>query len=90
MQMMLSGNLSNWSVADLLQMMRVTGKTAALRIEGTRAGVIHFNDGKLAGAALAGQRPPSELDQLRRSTIDALVRPDRSDRGIVFRSLTGV
>jgi uncharacterized protein DUF4388 len=70
--MMLSGNLSNWSVADLLQMMRVTGKTAALRIEGTRAGVIHFNDGKLAGASLAGQRPPSELDQLRRSTIDAL------------------
>ena len=70
--MMLSGNLSNWSVADLLQMMRVTGKTAALRIEGTRAGVIHFNDGKLAGAALAGQRPPAELDQLRRSTIDAL------------------
>ncbi|HUP15497.1 MAG TPA: DUF4388 domain-containing protein [Acidimicrobiia bacterium] len=70
--MMLSGNLSNWSVADLLQMMRVTGKTAALRIEGTRAGVIHFNEGKLAGATLAGQRPPMEPDQLRRSTIDAL------------------
>jgi hypothetical protein len=70
--MMLSGNLSNWSVADLLQMMRVTGKTAALRIEGTRAGVIHFNEGKLAGATLAGQRPPMEFDQLRRSTIDAL------------------
>jgi hypothetical protein len=70
--MMLSGNLSNWSVADLLQMMRVTGKTAALRIEGTRAGVIHFNEGKLAGATLAGQRPPTETDQLRRSTIDAL------------------
>jgi len=70
--MMLSGNLSNWSVADLLQMMRVTGKTAALRIEGTRAGVIHFNEGKLAGATLAGQRPPVDIDQLRRSTIDAL------------------
>jgi hypothetical protein len=70
--MMLSGNLSNWSVADLLQMMRVTGKTAALRIEGTRAGVIHFNEGKLAGATLAGQRPPADLDQHRRSTIDAL------------------
>ena len=69
---MLSGNLSNWSVADLLQMMRVTTKTAALRIEGTRAGVIHFNEGKLAGATLAGQRLPLEIDQLRRSTIDAL------------------
>ena len=69
---MLSGNLSNWSVADLLQMMRVTSKTAALRIEGTRAGVIHFHEGKVAGATLAGQRPPTELDELRRSTIDAL------------------
>ena len=70
--MMLSGNLSNWSVADLLQMMRVTAKTAALRIEGTRAGVIHFNEGKVAGATLSGQRPTSEVDQLRRSTIYAL------------------
>jgi len=69
---MLSGNLSNWSVADLLQMMRVTGKTAALRIEGTRAGVIHFNEGKLAGATLAGQRPSADMDQHRLSTIDAL------------------
>ena len=68
---MLSGNLSNWSVADLLQMMRVTSKTAALRIEGTRAGVIHFQEGKLAAATLAGQRStggtrPASTD--RRST----------------------
>lgn len=70
--MMLSGNLSNWSVADLLQIMRVTAKTAALRIEGTRAGVIHFNDGKIAGANLAGQRPASTPEELRRSAVDAL------------------
>jgi hypothetical protein len=70
--MMLSGNLSNWSVADLLQMMRVTSKTAALRIEGTRAGVIHFQEGKLAAATLAGQPPPADLEQLRRTTIDTL------------------
>lgn len=70
--MMLSGNLSNWSVIDLLQMMRVTGKTAALRIEGTCAGVIHFNDGKIAGAALAGQRPTGDPEQVRRAAIDAL------------------
>ena len=54
---MLSGNLSNWSVADLLQMMRVTSKTAALRIEGTRAGVIHFNEGKLAAPPLPVSAP---------------------------------
>lgn len=70
--MMLSGNLSNWSVPDLLQIMRVTGKTAALRIEGARAGVIHFNDGKLVGANLAGQRPASATDDPRRAVVDAL------------------
>ena len=69
---MLSGNLSDWSVADLLQMMRVTSKTAALRIEGARAGVIHFQEGKLAAATLAGQPPPADVDQLRRATIDTL------------------
>jgi hypothetical protein len=70
--MMLSGNLSNWSVPDLLQIMRVTEKTAALRIEGTRAGVIHFNDGKLVGANLAGQRPASLTEDPRRAIVDAL------------------
>jgi hypothetical protein len=70
--MMLSGNLSNWSVADLLQIMRVTTKTAALRIEGTKAGVIHFNEGKIAGANLAGQRPATSADDVRRSAVEAL------------------
>lgn len=70
--MMLSGNLSNWSVADLLQIMRVTGKTAALRIEGTRAGVIHFNDGKISGASLAGQRLASNPEDTRQAAVDAL------------------
>ena len=70
--MMLSGNLSNWSVVDLLQMMRVTGKTAALRIEGTCAGVIHFNEGKIVAASLAGQRARPEPEQVRRATIDAV------------------
>ncbi|MGH8928156.1 MAG: DUF4388 domain-containing protein [Acidimicrobiia bacterium] len=69
---MLSGNLSNWSVADLLQMMRVTGKTAALRVEGSRAGVIHFIEGKIGGANLPGQRVSLDPEQNRRATIDAI------------------
>jgi hypothetical protein len=68
----LSGNLSNWPVTDLLQMMRVTGKTAALRIEGANPGVIHFSEGKIVAASLAGQRGRPEPDQMRRNTIDAL------------------
>ncbi|HKX74053.1 MAG TPA: DUF4388 domain-containing protein [Acidimicrobiia bacterium] len=70
--MMLSGNLSNWPVTDLLQIMKVTQKTAALRIDGSRPGVIHFMSGQIAGAAVAGQRTPSTPDETRRATIDAL------------------
>lgn len=70
--MLLSGNLSNWSVADLLQIMRVTAKTATLRVDGNRAGLIHFSDGRIVGAALAGQRVPASTEEALRSTVDAL------------------
>lgn len=69
---MLSGNLSNWPVTDLLQIMRVTQKTGALRIDGSRPGVIHFIGGQIAGAGVAGQKVPSTLEEARRLTIDAL------------------
>jgi hypothetical protein len=70
--MMLSGNLGNWPVTDLLQIMRVTQKTGALRIDGSRPGVIHFINGQIAGAGIAGQKVPSNLEETRRCTIDAL------------------
>ena len=70
--MLLSGNLSNWSVVDLLQIMRVTAKTATLRVDGPRAGLIHFGDGRIVGAALAGQRVPATTEEALRSTVDAL------------------
>jgi hypothetical protein len=70
--MLLSGNLSNWSVTDLLQIMRVTAKTATLRVDGPRAGLIHFSDGHIVGAALAGQRVPTTTEEALRSTVDAL------------------
>lgn len=70
--MLLSGNLSNWSVSDLLQIMRVTAKTATLRVDGNRAGLIHFGEGRIVGAALAGQRVPSSTEEALRSTVDAL------------------
>ncbi|MGH8957892.1 MAG: DUF4388 domain-containing protein [Acidimicrobiia bacterium] len=70
--MLLSGSLSNWSVSDLLQIMRVTAKTATLRIDGSRPGVIHFGDGRIVGAGLAGQRVPRNAEEALRSTVDAL------------------
>lgn len=53
--MNLSGTLSDWTVSDLLNVMKVTGKTASLHIKGERTGTVHFCEGKVVGAVLDGQ-----------------------------------
>lgn len=53
-KMHLSGQLSDWSINDLLQIMQVTKKTGSLDIEGDRRGRIHFRDGTVTGAELSG------------------------------------
>jgi hypothetical protein len=52
--MHLSGQLSDWSINDLLQIMQVTKKTGSLDIEGLRRGRVHFREGRVSGAELAG------------------------------------
>lgn len=52
--MHLSGQLSDWSINDLLQIMQVTKKTGSLDIDGERRGRIHFRDGTVTGAELSG------------------------------------
>ena len=52
--MHLSGQLTDWSMKDLLQIMQVTKKTASLDIDGERRGRIHFRDGTVTGAELTG------------------------------------
>lgn len=54
--MHLSGQLSDWSINDLLQIMQVTAKTGSLDITGTRQGRIHFRDGRVTGAELVGSK----------------------------------
>ncbi len=54
--MHLSGQLSDWSIHDLLQIMQVTKKTGSLDIEGERRGRIHFRNGAVTGAELTGSR----------------------------------
>lgn len=52
--MILSGRLTDWSVAELLQILQITGKSASLRIEGPdRAGTLFFDGGKIVDAALS-------------------------------------
>lgn len=55
-KMHLSGQLSDWSINDLLQIMQVTKKTGSLDIEGDRHGRIHFRDGTVTGAELSGSK----------------------------------
>jgi hypothetical protein len=52
----LSGQLSDWTINDLLQIMQVTKKTGSLDINGARRGRVHFVDGSVTGAELAGEK----------------------------------
>ena len=54
--MHLSGQLSDWSISDLLQIMQVTKKTGSLDIDAERRGRIHFKEGTVTGAELTGDR----------------------------------
>jgi len=54
--MHLSGQLSDWSINDLLQIMQVTKKTGSLDIEGLRRGRVHFREGRVTGAELTGAK----------------------------------
>lgn len=52
----LSGQLSDWSISDLLQIMQVTKKTGSLDIAGERRGRVHFREGGVTGAELTGAK----------------------------------
>lgn len=69
--MTLSGSLSNWSVNDLLSMFNVTKKTGTLRLSGSRAGAIHFEDGRVVAAEVAGNGN-GEATADRTEAVDAL------------------
>jgi len=55
-QMQLSGQLSDWSVNDLLQIMQVTKKSGSLDIDGERRARIFFGEGRVTGAELMGAK----------------------------------
>lgn len=78
--MNLSGTLSDWTVADLLNMLNVTKKTASLHVRGERTGTIHFSQGKVVGAALAGDAAAHGGDS-RVEVADALLVLSALDSG---------
>lgn len=80
--MNLSGTLSDWTVSDLLNVMKVTGKTASLHIKGDRTGTVHFIEGKVVGAALDGKAVPSGDFESRTVASDALFVLNTVQEGI--------
>lgn len=54
--MNLSGQLTDWTMQDLLQIMQVTKKTGSLDIVGHQKGRVHFLEGRVTGAELHSSR----------------------------------
>lgn len=79
--MNLSGTLTDWTIGDLLNVMKVTGKTASLHIKGRRAGVIHFSNGHVVGATLDGDSAPSGELESRAVASDTLFVLSTLDEG---------
>ncbi len=78
--MMLSGNLSDWSVGDLLQMLHITKKSASLHIDGAdRSGVVYFEDGSIVNAEVSlGGGPKSDA---RDEVVEAVYVLELLDEG---------
>ena len=71
--MILAGRLADWSVPDLLQIMRITNKTGSLEIEGPmRKGVIYFREGRIVGARLDPAGPDRPDQDLKDTVIEAV------------------
>lgn len=79
--MNLSGELSDWPVADLLNMLKVTNKTATLHVRASRSGVVHFVSGRVAGAAVTGDAVVEGDAGSRPATVDALFVLSSFDQG---------
>lgn len=70
--MNLSGTLTDWTVGDLLNVMKVTNKTASLHIRGTQRGSVHFREGRVVGAVLEGDHGFHEQEDARVASAEAL------------------
>lgn len=60
--MILNGHLDDWTVEDLLQIMRITAKTGSLHIVSAPSAAIHFKDGRVCGIDLVHSHDLAEAD----------------------------
>lgn len=70
--MNLSGSIADWTVPELLNMLRVTSKTATMHISGDRSGQVHFKDGRVSGAVITGEVVVEGEAGSKLSTVDSL------------------
>ncbi|GIU91415.1 MAG: hypothetical protein KatS3mg011_0321 [Acidimicrobiia bacterium] len=76
--MILQGRITDWSVVDLLQILRITEKTATLVVEGPdRKGTLYFHQGRIVDAEPVGPRvPDSARDRVVETLYQLLLLPD--------------
>jgi hypothetical protein len=74
----LQGRITDWSVVDLLQILRITEKTATLVVEGPdRKGTLYFHRGRIVDAEPVGPRvPDSARDRVVETLYQLLLLPD--------------
>ncbi len=60
--MILNGQLDDWTVEDLLQIMRITGKTGSLNIVSSPSASIHFSEGRVCGIDIKDVEDLSDTD----------------------------
>lgn len=88
--MMLSGQLEDWSVADLLHMLGVTGKRASLAVAGDgRSGVVHFDGGMIVDAELTGAPLPGDPRSRIVETIYVLQTMTRGEFAVASAGVVG-
>ncbi len=61
--MILNGRLEDWSVEDLLQIMRITRKTGSLILTSEPSGTIHFTAGKICAIDIDSVAAVSDSDR---------------------------
>ena len=74
------GQLSDWSISDLLGIMQVTNRTGSLDIEREQGGRVHFRKGRVTAAELTGAGG-STLRSDRTGVVDVLYVFSTSDSG---------
>lgn len=70
--MNLSGTLDDWTIVELLSMLKVAKKTGSLTISGDRSGQVHVEAGRVVAAGVGTDPVAADHGERRMRTVDTL------------------